>query len=146
MGRADAPAAAAVHAQLYERINRVRYNLPFTRQSALGGIMCLSAREQLAVANRDTIRHSRDAAVAAQHRRAPGSLLIRGILLAGMVCGRGPRPAAASPTPRVLGRRAVRRRRALRQPTRSVLRPPRRRTCSVEVEGAGAGDGVASAR
>ena len=62
---------ATAHAQLHERINRVRYNLPFTSQAALGAIMGLSAKEELPVANRNAIRQSRDAAVAAVTEYGP---------------------------------------------------------------------------
>ena len=62
---------ATAHQQLQERINRMRYNLPFASQAALGAIMSLSAREELPVANRNAIRHSRDAAVAAVTEYGP---------------------------------------------------------------------------
>ena len=59
------------HQQLQERVNRMRYNLPFASQAALGAIMSLSAREELPVANRNAIRHSRDQAVAAVTEYGP---------------------------------------------------------------------------
>ena len=62
---------ATAHQQLQERINRMRYNLPFASQAALGAIMSLSAREELPVANRNAIRHSRDQAVAAVTEYGP---------------------------------------------------------------------------
>ena len=49
----------------------MRYNLPFASQAALGAIMSLSAREELPVANRNAIRHSRDQAVAAVTEYGP---------------------------------------------------------------------------
>ena len=52
------------HQQLQERVNRMRYNLPFASQAALGAIMRLSAREELPAGSRLAIRQSRDQAVA----------------------------------------------------------------------------------
>ena len=62
---------ATAHQQMQERINRMRYNLPFASQAALGAIMGLSAREELPVGNRNAIRHSRDQAVAAVTEYGP---------------------------------------------------------------------------
>ena len=67
---------ATAHQQLQERINRMRYNLPFASQAALGAIMGLSAREELPVGNRNAIRHSRDQAVATVTEYGPFHRLV----------------------------------------------------------------------